>query len=441
MRLVTAIAVCLAAVPASAQTLTPEALTLDAAIEQALDYSKSLDVAQQQIKGSEALIQQAWSLVLPTLDSSLTYTHWDFEVAFEAPTGNGIETERVVFQNQDQLDVRNTASIALFNYSAIPLLKQAYQGVDVQKLNLRAARKAIAAQTAQAFVIAIASQRSVDLALADRAYYEEHLAAETKRLEGGVTDRISVSVAKQELTLAKHRLRTAETALLAAKETLARVMGRSDSKFVLAGGTALPSLPADPEREPEALTSAALTQRESVAMAEANVDILERDVDAVWGDFLPRVDASFNHTWTTAAGFGGEANRWNIMVTATWTLFDGGLRYGELSQRRAAVAESMARAEDAKEQVRVDVLEARQRLRDAVQQTENAVESVGLAEEILASVTKLYEAGLSDYLRLFDARNRKLQSELSILRSRAEVELAQLQLLNALGIAIGPELN
>jgi outer membrane protein TolC len=425
----------LLAVPAVAAAAE---LTLDQAIDATLRAAPSLETARAQLSQAQARTKQAWSLLLPTLDSTLTFTHWDQEVAFSGPSPDGQGTARIVIQNQDQWDAQNTARVSLFNYTALPLLRNAYAAVELEELSIAGARRALAFEAASAYVQILAAKRSVELAAAAQAFYTEHHAAQARRLARGVGDKLGVIRAQQELQSAGHRAADAQRAVTFAKESLALLMARPDIDFEVAASPALPPLP-DPGAAPgDALVDQALSQREDVRLAETSTELADRNIEVEWSEFVPKFDLTFNHTWSNAAGFAGLNNRWFVVVTATWNIFDGGLRYGRLDEKRAALSEALHRVEETRLRARAEVLAARQALQDSTARLAQANESVALAKEAQDAAQKLFDGGLVDYLRLFDARYALESAELAVLNGQVQVELAQLRLLQALGIHIGP---
>jgi outer membrane protein TolC len=242
--------------------------------------------------------------------------------------------------------------------------------------------------------------------------------------------------ARSERVGAEHALTDRRRAIAFAKENLALLMERRDTDFDVASEVALPPLPVAPGSPAESMVQIAMGTREDVRIAEVNTAIAERYVDVVWGQFIPVLRAQGHLTWTNAAGFGGDNVRWYLVLTADWTIFDGGFRYSELDQKRAAVAEARAKRDEILREIGNDVVMADQQIRDAQARLSQATDQVGLARESLDAAQKLFDGGLVDYMNLFDAKSSAQRAELAVLQGEVLLELARLQLLHALGIDV-----
>ncbi len=403
---------------------------LPGAILESERNAPTLQAAAARLRASKARIRRAWAVFFPRAQGSFKWTHFDQEISFSVPGDGGLRD--LVIQKQDQFNATGTVEMTLFDF-AFPQLKNAYDAKRVQALMNHLARRAVARQAAVAFVQIVVSEKILGIAESDLAFYERHLKAARARAEQGSTSKLGTLRARQELTSARHTRDERRRGVRFAKETLAVVMDRPDAELTIAGGYGLAPLPT--ESSVAALLERAATQREDLKAARLRTDMAERDKLAVWRHFLPTVVGAANYNWSNASGFSGDDTNWNLMAVARWSLFELG-RYGDLDEKRAALAEARANVDAAHRSLRLEITQALQALRDARARRAEAEELAGLASESLDAATKLFDGGLLDYLGLFDAKNAARRIELARARAEAAEHMAHLDLLYVLGLPL-----
>ena len=97
-------------------------------------------------------------------------------------------------------------------------------------------------------------------------------------------------------------------------------------------------------------------------------------IDSAWWRHAPVVSASATGLAATVPYPTGKETAWRVGLEASWTLFDGGLRYGRLAQARADLA--AAEAFETAETLRVS-----REARDAERDWDLARQQLALAEE------------------------------------------------------------
>ena len=404
---------------------------LPRAILEAERNAPTLAAAAARLEAAEARIKRAWSVFFPRVHGSFKWTHFDQEISFQVP-GAGGGLEKLVIQKQDQFNATGTAEMILFDY-AFPQLKNAYDAERVQALMNHLARRAVARQAAVAFVQIVVAEKILGLAESDLAFYEKHLEAARARAEQGSSNKLGTLRARQELTATRHARDDRTRSLRFAQETLAVVMDRPKAELTIAGGYSLAPLP--PDSSVTALLERAARRREDLKAARLRIDMAERDKSAVWRHFLPTVVGAASYNWSNASGFSGDDTNWNLMAVARWSLFELG-RYGDLDEKRAALAEARANVDAAHRSLRLEITQALQALRSARARRAEADELASLARESLDAASKLFDGGLLDYLALFDAKNAARRIELARTQAEAAEHMAHLDLLYVLGLPL-----
>ena len=124
---------------------------------------------------------------------------------------------------------------------------------------------------------------------------------------------------------------------------------------------------------------------------------------------------------------------WNATVSLSWPLFEGGLTRGQVREGRAALAALVAQRDALRQQVRVEIEQARLGVRAARTALAAADEALRNARVGLGLAEGRYQSGVGNIIELGDAQvaltaaaARRVQSEYSLATARA-------QLLKALG--------
>ena len=129
----------------------------------------------------------------------------------------------------------------------------------------------------------------------------------------------------------------------------------------------------------------------------------------------------------------GEEFNWNLSLTATWNLYDGGVRYADArdqaARRRAAELE-LARLERT---TRLEIEQARTDRVTAVAALAQAEQRLRVAELNYEEVQARYRSGLSTSLEQADASVQLFEARVALAAARFDNRLAELALLEATG--------
>ncbi|MPY91111.1 MAG: hypothetical protein GEU99_24750 [Luteitalea sp.] len=124
---------------------------------------------------------------------------------------------------------------------------------------------------------------------------------------------------------------------------------------------------------------------------------------------------------------------WDISARVTWPLFDGGRAKADTAAARAAVTSAEARLDEYDRQLRIEIGRRQLELRAArasVQAAEDGVKSAAEARRVL---NERFTAGVATSTDLLDAQVELLQAELTRTAALANAQLAAAALDRALG--------
>lgn len=132
-----------------------------------------------------------------------------------------------------------------------------------------------------------------------------------------------------ETATARLALTEAENAERQARLALSFLLTRPVAEPLISGG---PLVVGDAPLSD--LFSQALDARPDLEALRREVVAQKQDALEPWLRLVPFIDATGRFTLTNETGFVGEALNWNLTLTATWNIYDGGARYADAQTKR-----------------------------------------------------------------------------------------------------------
>jgi outer membrane protein TolC len=391
-------------------------LSFDDAIRRATAKNPQTEIAVEEIRRSQALVEQARAAWLPSLSANATYTRLD---------GDRVLNDRVIL-SANQLNANLGLSVPLIAPRAWVAHARAKDNVDVSKLSAADAKRQVALLTGRAFLTVLAQKhvlRSIERARDTSRAHEEFALS---RLAGGVGNRLDAVRAAQERATNEARVQNQLIALARAREALGVLVGEDGPVDTLdeARLAAAPALPT------------ALGETESRSDVVAQRERLESSRKAVrdsYAEYLPVLTLAAQPFYQNPATFTQPTTGWQAQLLFTLPLFDGGNRYGLAHEREALAAQNRARLEAVLRQARSEVRAAFVALERADDALAQAREAAKLAHEALELAQLAYRAGATSNIEVVDAerRERDAAAEAAIIEDSARQ--ARLDLLVASG--------
>jgi outer membrane protein TolC len=414
----TALLAALALFPATTRAQPAPSELLDLETVRALAREASFDVraAETRVEAARADVRRAWAPLIPSVFAGLSGTVFDREIALELPEVPGLAVEAPVFQHRERLDLA-------VGFDTVLLDARTFARADAAEgtiVALEARREAVADRAEWAAIDLVYRVATVDglLGVAERQVERQraHVEAVQRRLDLQVATRFELSRAETALVEAETQrddLRYARRQLLRA---LALLLERP------------PHVP--PE---EALEPSEDTDRAELLAASASIAAAEDARRAVTLDWLPRVVATGQYTWSTAEAIDGQQDAWNLVFGLRWTLFDRGLRRAARQEADARLREATIAAERARAEVDAEIDDARDALENARRRADQAAVRLETAERALLDAEAGRDAEVLTSLDVLDAEAQRAAAENGVVAARLDVDLATWRLAWALG--------
>jgi outer membrane protein TolC len=397
-------------------------LTLEDALARAATENLDLHAAQARLQQANTISRQVWSNQLPQITAGARYTRNEREVSLPLS-----ETQTVTLVALDQLNAQVDASQVLFAPGLWLAIRNAYRTENVAAANVEAARRDILFVVAQAYYAVAAFKQALEVAerLLEIAQRQER---DTRvRFQAGTIPKVGLLRAEIDRARAEQDVRRAVNQYDSAKVALATLLNRDTAFDVVdppepqLGGTV------------EELERRAVQERPELRAAGLNVDIARNQRKQLAADYLPIVAAFGQYSWANSAGFTGQSEAWVAGLTATWNIFDGGLREARRSEAGARITEVEATRASSVNNVRAEVRQAWLDYESARANAAKAREQRGLAAENLRLIDVSYRAGAATAVEQADATAQLRTAEISVATEELQAQLAALRVQRAAG--------
>lgn len=252
-------------------------------------------------------------------------------------------------------------------------------------------------------------------------------------VEEGTRPPIDLSQARADTANAQVALINAENAYATSKALLNQAMGIEGPTDYEVAGDELPPLP-DEQAGLEELMAVAVAARPEVASFQEQARAAQLTISAARGGYGPAVSgiAGFAQGGTNLENLGWNAS---AGVTLTWQLYQGGLTLAQVREAEANLAYAVAEVDLLRQQIRVEVDQARLLVRAAKSSLTFASEALVAAHQRLTQAEGRYQNGVGSVIELGDAQVASSTSAAQVVQAQFRLATARAQLLRALGRA------
>jgi outer membrane protein TolC len=398
--------------------------------------STDLKIALDQVLQAEAQTRIALSQYLPSIQGTGAYTHQLITNAVTtggfAITGSGVTTSTSVpIPNtlSGQVQVQQT----LVNVSQFDQISINELGEDTARLSVDDKKRTLALSLANQIVAVVTAERSADINRVGLRVALEQLEITKRKQALGAANGLDVVRAQQNAANARATLVQGDESLREAREALGLALGVPEETGV-AANVNVNGLAEGALGSCRAVQS--VDDRPDVAAARQNLEVAKRNLRNVWYTFLPSVSAQSTLTETSIVASGYPNPTWNIQAILSIPLWDGGQRYGNLRNARAAEDIAAQNLESLRRQAIIQVQQAQRQLTVAEVSDKVATEQRDLAAKNDTMTQQGYMVGQGTSLELVTASEAHRQAELNL--ALADFTVVKARLLAVLALATCP---
>ena len=393
------------------------ALTLDEAIEAALQNHQQIEQSRANAALSQAAVGSARAAFLPSVDLDYSYLERD-----DDPKSFGEQSSTLSLG----------ASLNLFNglsdYHTYRAAQQRAKGADFR---LQGVRADIVLETEQAFIEVLRAVRSVATAAEGVELLERQKRDTELKFEYGLIARNDLLRIEVELSSAKQDLLRAEGQQQIARRQLERTIGlRLPAEETLAELTDA-SLPQIDMNQAPSYRQQMMASRSELNFLRQELKATKRERRANKGSYLPQLDLAVAHEeyGDDLSPTSNNSDDNLLTLSASWNLFDGFAREKSIAATDARMRAVAAELRDTEAALVLQLETALQNLRIANGRLLEAKTGVTSAEENYRVTENRFQQQQATTVDLLDAqflltrsRNQEINARYDLLLSAAQLE-------------------
>jgi len=203
-------------------------------------------------------------------------------------------------------------------------------------------------------------------------------------------------------------------------------------ELVMEEGQQVDALP----RDADEMLSLALSQRPDVAGLDHTLDAMKHASNAVWASWLPAVVAMANVNWRNP-NYSLEPEWYrsaDITVALSWSVWDRGAAIQGNRAARAARRQLEAQRQLLAEMMTVELEAAVSTYDESVAELDVAREGLRRAHESLRLEQERFREGVSNNIQLLQAQTDVAASELAVLQAETQMHISHASLRKAIGM-------
>jgi outer membrane protein len=438
-----------AAAPASAQTT----LTLDRAVELAIEANHLLRAASEDVEASRWNKKESYSNFLPRIELHGSVTKIDPEsearanaaIDFIKAAGGalGIPPSAMAdikpFAYRETWGTDVTVVQPLYNGGMeLAGVEAAGAREDYSMEARRETEQTVIATVRTGYYAVLRAQALLALATESSDRTRRWLEMIERRAELGERTPTDVLRFRVQLAQEEGNVVRAANLLKSSRSRLFEVLGVPlDADYVLEEVA-----PSNPDSAAAALPSPALTPGEDTLVAdhptlramEASVRLAGAGVSLAWTKFQPRLNLAFQYGWekNNTATLDG-IKPWALSFTVNWPIFNGFGDYANLRKTEAEERRAGEQLQGIERRLRIQASDAALELESARKRVEIATVGVREAVKVLESMSRRNDLGSASNLDLLDAQTAHSRAKTDFITAVYDTFIAREQLDRARG--------
>jgi len=318
-------------------------------------------------------------------------------------------------------------------FGTVNEIKRQEARLTAERLNIEATANQVALDMTTAYINLLKEQQLLNLSKESVVTHQRILDQINQRTQGGVGTTVELNQAQARLALANANLAASKNNYQDALSRFHRVLGRfPDSDLVAPGKDFI--LP----NTLEEATNFALLNHPS--LRAANSDIMETRAQHAVAQkaFYPQVDFELQKTYDrNINGVEGGDENFQAMFRMRYNLYNG----GKDSATTDRTASQIYQAAEVRNQTRRETIENLRYAWEAknyiLEQLRFQQSQIQLTKSTLEGYREQFRIGQRSLLDLLNTENEYLTARTSLIKSDADLKIAQYRILNGMGALVG----
>jgi outer membrane protein len=406
-------------------------LDLKEALRLAWKANPNLQISRLQSLIAGEQVVRARSGLLPQINSQTTQTMYDdplkFRVGVQVPGMPGgvsfAQTNRNFWGNQ------TTVNQLLFDFWGTPSKYQAaILGHKASLLDTAQTRENVFLTVAQGYFKTLRANKLVEVAEQTVVDLKQHLKIAQDQYQFGVVTFNDVLQAKVSLADAEQNLIVARTDYIDTRSAL--------NKVLMIPVTA-PTVLKDENvvlktRELEPATDIALKQRSDLKASVDRIRQQEKTVTETRAQYFPKFSVQGGYFYQVNNNTVNDS-QWSIILAMNWNIFSGLDTKAAVSQAKLKVEQLQEQHKDLNEQVRLDVQNAYNKVKETVDRIKTTETAVTQGVENLRLNEERYEESVGTATDVIDAETLVTRTRVNYWTAFYDHQMAKSQMLWAIG--------
>ncbi len=318
---------------------------------------------------------------------------------------------------------------ALINVPAFDQISIDELGEDSSRMSVEAEKRTLVLGLANQIVAVVTAEREAEINRVGLRVALEQLEIAIRKQALGAANGLDVVRAQQNAANARATLVTGDESLHEAREALGLALGVPEETGV-APNINVSALADNAMESCHAVKD--IDTRPDVAQASLQLEVAKRNLRNVWFTFLPTVGLSSTLSASSPVSTGFPNPVWNVQGNLEVPIWDGGTRYGNLRNARAAEDIAAQQLESLRRQAIIQVEQAQRQLVVAEASDRVAGQQRDLAQQNDTMTQTAYAAGQGTSLELVTASEAHRQAEINLALQDFNVVKARILALLAL---------
>ncbi|MBO4300903.1 MAG: TolC family protein [Desulfovibrio sp.] len=375
----------------------------------------------QAMKANPSVEAKILALEKAKMDIGVAQSYFWPRVSLIANTNRVKNYEEVQTYNSDNLSSLNwskglRASLSLFSgFAHLNNLQKSRLSKDIEQARLQQARLELGCNVQLQFLSLLKSRENLKTALESVERIQTQLKAAEAFAKEGMAPYVNVLQNQAELARAQQQVIRVNNDIRNAEVQLNRYLGFTPDYRARYVGN-LKDYSSHVGYSEEEAVKTAIRLRPDLQIAQKTVEVAYKDMHIDMGQFLPRVDATYDNMsvskeYDSSAYEGYTRNYWSTGLSFSWDIFSGGSAvFASLGDRKKA--QSLQKDfEDALSGARADVIRSLLDINAAKELIVTSRKGVEAARESYDMANKRYLTSIGTITELLDAQLRLTQAE------------------------------
>jgi len=418
--------------------LARRALTVEEARRLALEFNRTYLQAKEGVRIAEADVTKARAGAFPQVSLNGSYNRsFILPSFFVQATDEEGQTESIEFKT----GFKNAYGANLSVVQSIWQGGKVFTALSIAR-DYRKYSQAVEDQVAATVVFnsdvlfhdAILQRSRLEVLTKSHEAVSENLDVVEKMFSQGLVPEFEVLRARVEKSNLEPQILMAQSDMKLAQKRLKSFLGLDlDEDIELVQEAEVESVPSLPSVD--SMVTLALADRPEMKQASFERDMRRKAIRIARADYWPSLSAVASYDWQAQSDrFTLDENisrSWTAGLRLTVPIFQGGRTRGSVTQAVAEHNQTLLRVQETRDNVRLEVEQAYDRLLQARESLETQKNTIALAEEVLRIADLSYESGvgtlldvLSAQAALTQARELLAQATFTYRTARAGLKLA-----------------